>query len=560
MARYRFAWLTAVATWLLLIAGSLVTSTDSGLAVPDWPLSYGMWFPPMVGGILYEHGHRMVAAVVGLMTLALAIWLWKAEGRRWVRWLGLTALVAVVVQALLGGVAVVLLLPSPISMVHACVGQAVFCLVVCVARALSPSWQGVSARGEAQGTVWRLGMVVSALLIVQLLLGATVRHTGQALLWHVVTALVLLLAIGWLTARLTRQRQQLGGALRSSWRLLLGLLVQFGLGMAVFVHRGSVVLRTAHVAFGAIVLAQAVVLAWELVRSAAPAPGLRRRLLDYLELTKPRLSALVLLTTAVGFWLGMRGGVPIGRFVMTLMGTMLVVGGANALNQWMERDADALMERTRQRPLPAGRLRPESAYVFGLLLVVFGVVDLALGVNAFSAALALAACAVYLFVYTPMKRRSALCTLIGAIPGALPPVIGWAGTQHRVGSEAGVLFAILFVWQLVHFLGIAMLYRADYARAGFRMLPLVESDGLSTARQLAFSGLALIPASLFPTPIGLAGAWYFFGALALSLAFLAMALWAALMRSVPAYRQLFRTSVLYLPLLLMLLAADKRTL
>lgn len=277
----------------------------------------------------------------------------------------------------------------------------------------------------------------------------------------------------------------------------------------------------------------------------------------YLELTKPRLTWLVVVTTAAGFWLGIRAPEPWRVLVPTLLGTMLVVGGANALNQWMERIPDALMRRTQHRPLPSGRLRPEQARWFGWILVAGGVVWLASAVNVLTGLLATLSAGLYVLVYTPLKRTTALCTLAGAIPGALPPMIGWAAARNAVDPEAWALFALLFVWQLPHFLAIALVYREDYARAGFRMLPVTERSDGATARQIALYGLALLPVSLVPVRMGLAGAWYFFGALALGLGFLVLASWAAWVRSAQSARQLFLGSVLYLPLLLGLMVCDR---
>ena len=278
---------------------------------------------------------------------------------------------------------------------------------------------------------------------------------------------------------------------------------------------------------------------------------------DYVELTKPRLSMLVLATTAVGFWLGMRHSLQAPVLLSTLLGTALVVGGANALNQWMERDADALMQRTKHRPLPAGRLDSERARRFGLTLVVGGLVLLTVAVNVLSATLAVIAAISYLLVYTPLKRLTPLCTLAGAIPGALPPMIGWAAARHALGVEAWVLFALLFFWQLPHFLAIALLYRDDYERAGFRMLPVIEPEGDAAARQMVLYGAALLPASLFPTFVGLSGSRYFYGALLLSLAFLTLIVRSAMTRSRRTSWQLFQASVVYLPLVIALLGWDK---
>ena len=561
---HRYASLTALATFLLLIAGALVTSTDSGLAVPDWPLSYGTWFPPMVGGIAYEHGHRMVAGAVGLMILVLALWLWKVEPRRWVRRLGYAALGAVLSQAVLGGLTVLWLLPPQISIAHAVLGQTVFCLVVCLAWCTSLAWTAGAqpVQDRRRPALSRLGMAVALLAWIQLVLGAVIRHTGSAVSWHVVGAFSLAALSGWVARRAWSVRREAPSVWTFAWRLAGFVVLQVGVGASVWRHRGAVALRTGHVALGALVLAQAVVLAWETRRRAATgasdgSAGPRDRLVDYLALTKPRVSGLVLLTTAVGFWLGMRPATPLALLARSCFGTALVVGGANALNQWMERGPDALMQRTRRRPLPSGRLAPEAAFRFGLLLSVAGLALLATAVNMLSACLAAVAWGTYLLAYTPMKRRTPLCTLVGAIPGALPPMIGWAGSRGALTTGAWALFAILFVWQLPHFLALAVLYREDYARAGFPMLPLVEAGGLATARQTALSGMALVPVSLFPTLIGAAGSAYFYGALVLGLAFFAVAARAAWVRSRAGAQQLFRASVCYLPALLGLLACDR---
>jgi len=285
-----------------------------------------------------------------------------------------------------------------------------------------------------------------------------------------------------------------------------------------------------------------------------------QQLSDYLELTKPRLSMLVLATTGVGFWLGMPGAQPLSIVVPLLLGTGLVVGGANVINEWIERDLDGLMQRTRHRPLPAGRLAPIAAWRFGLALSITGVILLGLWVNWLSALLAAVSWISYVLCYTPMKRWTPLCTLVGAIPGALPPVIGWAGARNALTIEAWALFAILFVWQLPHFLALALLYRDDYARAGFHMLPLMASGPSATARQMVLYGLVLLPASLFPALIGLTNGVYFFGALILSVLFFGVTVRAAWHRSLPCAQQLFISSVVYLPILLTWLACNRTSL
>jgi len=566
---HRYASLTALAAFCLLIAGGLVTSNDAGLAVPDWPLSYGTWFPPMVGGIRYEHSHRVIAGAVGLMILALAVWLGRAEPRRWVRRLGAIALCAVIVQALLGGLTVLLLLPPPVSIAHACLGQAVFSLLVCLGRATAPGWPAHPAAVEdrSRPSIAALALAAAGLVSLQLVLGAVIRHTGHAVIAHLAGAVAVVVAVAWLAARV-RGLGPVDPQLRGDVRRLAALVaVQLIVGAAVFTHRGSAALRTAHVALGALVLAQAVMAAWEVARRVPPESASARRnwrrhlmarLADCLELTKPRLSGLVLVTTSAGWWLGVRAPGELGRLVPVALGTALVVGGANALNQWMEREPDARMERTRHRPVPSGRLAPETAFRFGLGCSAAGLALLATAVNSLSACLAAAAWTIYLGVYTPLKRWTPLCTLVGAVAGAVPPLIGWAGARGALAAEAWVLFAILFIWQLPHFLALAVLYRDDYARAGFPMLPLVEPGGaLAAARQTALYGAALLPVSLFPTLLGVAGTAYFYGAAALGVAFGLVSAQAAWRRSLPSARHLFRASVIYLPALLGLLAWDR---
>lgn len=554
---HRYAVLTACATFCLLIAGGLVTSTDSGLAVPDWPLSYGTWNPPMVGGILFEHGHRMIAGAVGLLILGLAVWTGRAEPRRWVRRLGYAALGAVIVQALLGGATVLLLLPPQISISHAMLGQGTFCLTVALAWALGGRWPRDPGTSTTRFQSAALGTAVLAAL--QLFLGAVIRHTGHAVHPHMAVAAALVIA----AAVTARQAWMVRGTLPAAWRfsarLLALLAVQVGLGLWVFFHRGSVPFRTAHVVCGALALAQAVMLAWLALRSSAS--DARRPSLftwnDLMQLTKARLSMLVLMSTAVGYWLGMPDEVSWPHLLWACAGTWLVVAGANALNQWLERDADARMDRTKSRPVAAGRMAPRDAFAAGAVMSAAGAGVLAALVNPLSAWLAAASWASYVLVYTPLKRITPLSTLVGAIPGALPPVIGWAAASGSLDHGAWALFGIIFLWQLPHFLAIAILYRDDYARGGFPMLPVIEANGLITARQILFYGAALLPISLLPAVVGVSGRSYFYGALVLSAAFLAVAARAAWLRSPRSARQLFHASIVYLPVLLGLLAIDR---
>src|SRR5712691_8398345 len=283
----------------------------------------------------------------------------------------------------------------------------------------------------------------------------------------------------------------------------------------------------------------------------------RRRTLDYIELTKPRVVVMILVTTLVGFYLGSQGVPDYLCLVYTLIGTALAAGGTLALNQVIEREADAKMHRTRLRPLPDGRIHPLDALVFGALLTLGGLVYLTLTVNPLSALVTAAIVVSYLFAYTPLKKKTSLCIIVGAIPGALPPVIGWAAARETLNLEAWVLFTIMFLWQMPHSLAIGWLYREDYARAGFRLLPVVDPDGKSTGRQIVSNCLALLAVGLIPTLIGFAGVMYFFCALALGSIFLWYGVLLALSCSQAAARRLLFASLVYLPVLLAVMAFDK---
>ena len=290
---------------------------------------------------------------------------------------------------------------------------------------------------------------------------------------------------------------------------------------------------------------------------AAQGMIVRQRLADYLALTKPRVVLMVLITTLVGYYLGSTSAFDTTQLLHTLVGTALAAGGTMTLNQFMERRRDAQMMRTRHRPLPDGRLAPVEALVFGLALASTGLIYLFAFVGALAGALTATIAVTYLLVYTPLKPVTSLCSLVGAIPGALPPVVGWAAARGEVGFEAWLLFAIMFLWQVPHTLAIGTLYRDDYARAGIRVLPVVDWSGASTGTHSVVNCLALLPVALMPTLVGMAGAVYFVAALVLSLAFL----WAAiaLKRSgAPAdARRLMLTSLVYLPALLAVMAFDK---
>jgi protoheme IX farnesyltransferase len=278
---------------------------------------------------------------------------------------------------------------------------------------------------------------------------------------------------------------------------------------------------------------------------------------DYIALTKPRITWLILMSTGVGYFFGAKSGWHLLALLHTIIGTGLIASGTAALNQWYEREADSKMKRTQARPLPGGRLEPRNALIFAVLISVAGFVELFTGVNALAAWLGLFTLASYLFIYTPLKQRSPHSTTIGAIPGAMPPLIGYAAASGTLTWEAWILFAILFLWQFPHFYAIAWMYREDYERAGIRMLPVVEPDGESTARRILWYSLVLIPISLVPKFLSMTGNYYLFGALAIGLMFLYAGVRVSFDRTRQQARRVLLASVIYLPVLYGLMLLDR---
>jgi protoheme IX farnesyltransferase len=286
---------------------------------------------------------------------------------------------------------------------------------------------------------------------------------------------------------------------------------------------------------------------------------------EYIALTKPRITWLILMSTGVGYFFGLKrnffdpvtGAADWMLLLHTLVGTGLIASGTAALNQWYERDADLLMRRTSARPLPSGKVTASRALWFGIALAVLGFAELALYVNLLAALLGAFTLGSYLFIYTPLKQRSHLSTVIGALPGAMPPLMGYAASSGSLTFEAWTLFAILFIWQFPHFLAIAWMYREDYARAGIRMLPVVEPDGMSTGRQIILYASTLIPVSLFPFLFGMSGRIYLVGALILGCWFLYTGVRVALDLTNARARRVLLASIVYLPAIYGLMVFDR---
>ncbi|HKR58680.1 MAG TPA: heme o synthase [Pyrinomonadaceae bacterium] len=289
----------------------------------------------------------------------------------------------------------------------------------------------------------------------------------------------------------------------------------------------------------------------------SPAITARERVAAFIELTKPRITFLIVLTSAAGFYLGSRGSVNYALLLSAMFGITLLSSGVATINQYLERDLDALMRRTADRPLPSGKLLPWEALLFGSALIIVAELYLAVLVNFLTATVGLTVIAGYLFGYTPLKTRTSLSTMVGAFPGAVPPLIGWTAARGELSLEGWVLFAILFLWQFPHFLAIAWMYREDYARAGILMLPVIEPEGRVTSQQIVVYTLMLLPVSLLPYALGISGKVYLFGAALLGLLFLYSSIRAAISLSRQEARKLLLASVIYLPLLFILMVINR---
>ena len=277
----------------------------------------------------------------------------------------------------------------------------------------------------------------------------------------------------------------------------------------------------------------------------------------YIALTKPEVSLLVLMTTGAGFYMGARGPIPWLHMLHVMFGTMMIAAGTAALNHYIERESDRFMRRTASRPLPAGQLTPAEALRFGLGLALAGAVDLYYSAGSIACLLGVFTSLSYLLAYTPLKKRTVWATFIGAIPGAIPPMIGWTAATGELGTGAWLLFAILFLWQFPHFHAISWMYREDYARAGILMLPVVDKDGTRTFRQIVLYAASLVAVSLLPAIMGFAGMLYFFGALVTCTGLVQVCLWAASAKTNTRAKWLMHATVLHIPILLGLMMYDK---
>lgn len=597
----------AYSTLFLIFAGGMVKSTNSGLAVPDWPLSYGTLFPPMIGGVFYEHGHRMIATFVGFLTLILAIWLGIKEERAWIKNTGYLALVCVILQGVLGGITVLLFLPDIVSISHGVLAQTFFLVTIFLSYSLSNERRNRESDKEVtRSSLLRISIFCMIAIYIQLILGALMRHTESGLaiydfptmagswfpqfnsqmlsninswrfdhnlenvtmiqvIFHFihrtgaffVACFLIMLNIVFFEKPIETRRIK-----ETIYLLDAFIIIQIILGVLTIWTEKSPFITSLHVMIGAACLG----ISFLLVMRIAPINYsdfivlIKKKgksiISSFIELTKPRIMMLVLVTTVLGYYLGGKGIHNYTKLFYLMMGSGLVCSGSSVINHYLEREFDSKMNRTKNRPIPSGRILPPHALNFGVILSLLGIFVLYTQNNILTAFLSLLTSFLYILVYTPMKRTSWLNTTIGAIPGAIPPLGGWAAATGTLDFNAGMLFLIMFIWQHPHFYAIAWLFKEDYQRGGFKMLPIIEPDGKKMFDHILIFSAVLIPISLVLTITGLTGIIYFCGA---SIA----GIWMFLMsrkffnsHSIVDARKLLRTTIIYLPVLLALIIID----
>lgn len=580
-----YARVVVAATVLLIFVGALVTTKGAGLAVPDWPLSFGKLNPTMVGGVLYEHGHRLVASGVGFLTLVLALWAHFSGQDLTTRRLSWLALGLVIVQGLLGGLTVLLRLPRPVSIAHGCTAQLFFLTTVAVALYTTPMFRKARATlvGDRASALRLTGFLAVGVVLTQLLIAATMRHMGAGLVisdfptslgrWippftsaevvinytHRVMALVVLTVLCFFAWRVFRERESLPRVVLGYAASMVGfVLLQITLGAYTVWTARALIPTSWHVVNGALVLGTTFA-TWMWVMRVCRHQALEGEderpigvadvsARDWKDLFKVKLVGMSVITAALSFWAGRGCFDPLGLLAVSL-GVGLIGSGAGALNQLLEIEVDRLMSRTCNRPIPAGRIAPNVAEFWGCALSTLGTLFLGLALHPLAGLLAALAVVLYAFVYTPLKKISSYNTVIGAVPGALPVLVGWSAATGGLEIQGWVLFFILFLWQLPHFMAIAWLCKDDYAKAGLPMVTVIDPGGHTAAVQAVAYALALLPVSLAPALCGLGGPGYLFTALILGLVYLyAGASWAQ-SRTTRGARRLLLTSVAYLPLL-----------
>ncbi len=595
---------TVITTFILIMWGAVVHNTQSSLACPDWPLCYDQVFPVMKGAILIEHGHRLLASFVGLLSILLVVFSWrersKSEAHTHLFKASLLALFLVIAQGALGGITVIYKLPTIVSTSHLGLSLFFFCFLVYIhhkASALDTQEKNYSTEfikhiQKNWKPVIRHGLVFSTVILYsQILLGAFMRHAGAGAacglgpdsallcmdvstwsrtLWpslgpsklHMIHRFYGVFVFVVVTIFSLRTFKFFKGdkSLRVASLLpLVFVTLQVLIGIFTVWLNLSVVPTTLHLAGAALSL----IALWKLnlmikdVESTFFAGNSHSFFSDVVDLTKPRLSLLVMVTALVGSLIA-PDKINFFKALLAFFLTTMVVIGAAALNCYMEREVDAKMLRTKDRPLPAQRMKPRVALIFGLVMVLFAVPALAIFINLTTGALALIAAVLYLYAYTPMKQKSELAVYVGAIPGAIPPVMGWTAVTGQIDMMAVTLFLILFVWQLPHFLSISLYHADDYGAANIKVYPNLKRGIVVTKLGIFVFTAFLFMTSLLPTIFSHASSVYTNAALTLSGLFLIYSalgffIKKDLVRERQWARNYFYGSLFYLPLLLMAL-------
>src|SRR3989442_1631514 len=585
----RLVSLAVVSTYALIILGGLVRATGAGLACPDWPLCYGRLIPPLDPLVLIEWSHRFVASIVGLLTLAVAFAAWRLRrpGQQGFAGLATLALVLVVVQIGLGGLTVRHELTAWLVVAHLGTAMAFFATLV-VIEVIAMTGQAAPRQDDAFRTLAVLTLAATYGLV---LVGGYVSASGAGLAcpdWPLCYGQLLPSLAGGVGAHLLhRFAAALAGALmvrtavavsraqgsrprlQAAAGIAVGLLIlQIILGALNIEYRLADAVTTAHLATAAALFATLVVLAVlahrlpesEVYRpQEAGQPGRPRvqRVMDYVALTKPRIVVLLLVTAFASILIAAPGRVSPWLILFTLAGGAMSAGSANAINQLLERDIDALMSRTRRRPIPAGRVSPPYAFAFAVLLGTVAFVEMAVLVNLLAALLSFAALLFYVFVYTIwLKRSTPQNIVIGGAAGAVPPLVGWAAATGHVNLTAILLFVIVFLWTPPHFWALALFRRDDYARAHVPMLPVVAGED-ETRRQIVIYSIVLVFFTLLLYPVARMGLLYLLSAGALGGAFVGLTIRLWRQRTPAAAIRVFGYSILYLGLLFAAMVADR---
>mgnify|MGYP001957657216 FL=1 len=609
--------------------GGLVKSHESGLSVPDWPNTYGEFmfsFPysKWVGGIFYEHLHRLFASFVGFLILILSFWVWKVESRIWLKKLGFAALFTVVLQGLLGGLTVIFLLPTLISMAHGILAQTFFCITIAISFYLTikkDSKKNTLLRHHSKFI--KLVFVLTLMVYLQLILGALMRHTNSGLaildfplsngqlipfpnenllssinylrfdlglnsvnlfqitthILHRIGAIIVFVTNGILLLHTLKFHRGNDKLLIPVLFITLLVITQIFLAAFVIWTRKSPLITTFHVWTGALILGSSFLLllksfnSYQINKSffsflfskdnskKINKNSITNLFFSFLELSKPRIMWLVVLSTILGYYLGSINNNLFSfnflKIIYTIIGTMCVCSGASILNQFLEKDLDKNMNRTKNRPLPSSRINPNTARNFGTYISAIGVVIFFIFVDIMVGFIAFLTIFLYVIVYTPLKMKTNLNTWIGAIPGALPPLGGWVAGTGTIELGGLILFSILFFWQIPHFYSIAWIYREDYAKVGFKMLPIYDYNLKKTSFYCVFFTILLIISTSSLTWIGLTDELFLYGSLFIGLIFLYLSIETFSEWTYKKAKRLLIGSIMYLPILLFILILDK---